>query len=523
MMERVVPPASSYTQPVLAWELFKDPARAGMLGVAGLLLLSFGEHTTWKRLDLGPHARLFVMAAAALLVWPFSTVHYNFFFDQGYILDRFLLVGLWALIYVHPLWSAPMLVLLSVMIGQLIYPLTAASWHWPDKRLPFDFLVMFCSFLALRPFFRQHRQAFILLTCTVVGSQYFHAGLNKLLLGPHIWTWATENRLSHIFVGSYLNGGWLRPLPASTILRWEKIISTVDPVLTVATLMVECGAILLLLHPRLLPRILIAAAGLHVGILALTGIFFWKWIAFDLMLALWLSQSWRADGLAGPGPTTSADREKPAATVRQWLTGRGLFSAPTFTLFVILVLVSKPFFRNVPFAWWDTPYINFFEIRGVGQSGTEYVLDSRFFAPYDMVIHQARFYYLDKHGVLGGTYAVAHNYEFARAVENAGPDEMEAIREKFGESPDRDAASASTDAFKLFVSRYVSNAARHGRTQSWLHWFTPPYHFQTWRPLNAYDLQEPLRKVYVQHLEFLDWHGEFRDVGSKRVLDIPLE
>jgi hypothetical protein len=100
---------------------------------------------------------------------------------------------------------------------------------------------------------------------------------------------------------------------------------------------------------------------------------------------------------------------------------------------------------------------------------------------------------------------------------------MKAIREKFGESPDRDAASASTDAFKLFVSRYVSNAARHGRTQSWLHWFRPPYHFQTWRPLNAYDLQEPLRKVYVQHLEFLDWHGEFRDVGSKRVLDIPLE
>ena len=370
LMQSIIPPPDAYARPVLAWELLKDPTRFTILAVTGLLLLFFRQHASWTRLDLGPHARLFVMAAAALLVWPFSTVGYNFFFDQGYILDRFILLGLWALVYVHPYWSVPMLVLLSTIIGQLMYPLTDASWHWPDKRLPFDFLVMFCSFLALRPFFRRHRQPFILLTCTVVGSQYFHAGLNKMLLGPHLWTWAAENRLSHIFIGAHLNGGWLRPLSPATIHLLANMISTVDPVLAVVTLITECGAILLLLHPRLFPRILVAAAGLHVGILALTGIFFWKWILFDLMLAFWLPRSWLAD-VGIETPTTPTNRETRAVLVRQWLRGRGLFSARTFALFVILVLVSKPFLRNVPFAWWDTPYVTFFEIRGVGQSGRE--------------------------------------------------------------------------------------------------------------------------------------------------------
>ena len=124
---------------------------------------------------------------------------------------------------------------------------------------------------------------------------------------------------------------------------------------------------------------------------------------------------------------------------------------------------------------------------------------------------------------MGGTFAVAHDYEFARAVETAVPGDMEAIRDKFGESPDPEVASASTAAFKLFVSRYVHNVAHHGGTQPWLHWLAPPYHFQTWRPPNAYRSQEPLREVYVQHLEFLDWQSEFRVVGNERVLDISLE
>jgi hypothetical protein len=516
-------PAASYERPVLSWELVTDPTRGTFLGVGCLLLLLFHEQARWNALDLGRHARLFIMAATALLVWPFSTVDYNFYFDQAYVVDRVILVVLWALMYVHPFFAMPMLGVLSMLIGQLLYPLTDAWWHWPDKRLPLDFLMMFCSFLVMRPFFRQHRQAFILLTCTVVGSQYFHAGLNKMLLGPHPWTWVTENRLSHIFVGAHLNGGWLRSLSPSLIQQLADRLSTVDPALTAFTLVVECVTILLLLHRRLLSWILIAAVALHVGILSLTGIFFWKWIVFDLMLALWLSKSWRADDFGGTDPPAVAGDTTRRQRLRHWFAGGGLFSAQTFVLFVFLVLASKPFFRNVSFAWWDTPYINYFEIRGIGRSGAEYVLDSRFFSPYDMVIHQARFYYLKKGGMMGGTYAVAHNYEFARAVERATPDDMTAIRSQFGESADPQLASASTDAFRLFVSQYLKNATRHGRKQWRLNWFAPPYHFQTTRPPNAYDLQEPLRKVYVQHLEFLNWDGELRNVGSERVLEIPLD
>jgi hypothetical protein len=515
-------PRSAYAQPVLTWELIRDPGRRTILGACCLLLLLLRGHASWKSLDLGRHARLFVMGAAALLVWPFSTLDYNFFFDQGYIVDRFILVGLWALIYLHPFFVVPVLIVLSMMIGQLLHPLPEGWWHWPDKKLPFDFLIMFCAFLATRAFFRRHRDVFVLLTCTVVASQYFHAALNKILLGPYPWTWATENHLSHIFVGAHVNGGWLRQLSPTAIHRVSEVLSALDPALAAATLMVEGGAILLLLRRRLLPWILIAEMALHVGILSLTGIFFWKWILFDLMLALWLWRSWPVDDVVSSGPPTVPHDGTRTGSSRQWFHGRGLFSAHGFAVFVILVLGSKLSFRNVPFAWWDTPYINFFEIRGIGQSGTEYVLDSRFFSPYDMLVHQARFHYLKQSGVVGGTFAVAHDYEFARAVETAAPDDMDALRNRFGVRADPAWAASSTDAFTVFVSQYVTNVTRHGGKHWWLNWFAPPYHFQTSRPENAYDLQEPLRHVYVQHREFLDWQGALHDVGSERVLEIPM-
>lgn len=515
-------PIGSYERPVLTWELIADPGRRTTLGVGCLLLLSVHDRASWKNLDLGRHARWFIMAAAALLVWPCSTLDYNFFFDQGYVIDRLVLVGIWALIYVHPFFVAPLLVVLVMSFGQLMYPLPGASWHWPDKKLPLDFLTMFLVFLATRVFFRQHRQAFVLLTCTVVASQYFHAGVNKMLLGPTLWTWATDNHLSHILVGAHVNGGWLRHLSPAAVHQLAGALSAVDPALAAGTLMVECGAILLLLDRKLLPWILVAQAGLHTGIVLLTGIFFWKWILFDLMLALWLCSSWRADDAAGAGLATLPGHEMANPSLGQWFLGRGLFSARTFALFVTLVLASPFSLQNVSFAWWDTPYINFFEIRGIGRSGTEYVLDSRFFSPYDILVHQARFSYLKRGPTIGGTFAVAHDYEFARAVDTATPGEIGAIRQRFGVNASPHFASASTDAFTLFVSRYVNNAMRHGRKHWRLHRIAPPYHFQTSRASNAYALQEPLRHIYVQHREFLDWQGELYDVGNERVLDIPL-
>ena len=124
------------------------------------------------------------------------------------------------------------------MASQLHYPLPEAGWLWADKRILFDALILFDAFLIIGIFRRVTTFLYLYCLLCLTSAIYFFAGLAKLTLGPHYLSWLLENKLSNLFLSSYLYG-WFGFLNQDTIIAITKTVSLFDAAFAAATLAIE--------------------------------------------------------------------------------------------------------------------------------------------------------------------------------------------------------------------------------------------------------------------------------------------
>lgn len=495
----------AYERATLLPALLADPSVVAFAVVhLGAVLLgrrAFG----WEALDTRRCTRWFVFLVAGIFAWTYSAGAPNPYFDQAYGVDRVVLLLLWGLVWLHPGFVGPFLVLFLAIALQGYHPLPEAGWMWPDKRLPLDALILFEAVWAVRSAWgRWARPAlFPLLVLCLTGGYYGHAGLNKLLLGPQWLTWPLENDVSNLFVSSYVHGGWLESWGEERVLGLAQALQTVHVPLALGVLAIELSGLAILVSWRAARVALALFVVLHAGILVASGIFFWKWILFDLALLAYLA-SWRTT-LAPAVAAASRDR----AWFGSWATIVGTF----------LVLTSPLHFQNVSFAWFDTRLTNFYLFTGEGVSGRAYPIHPRFFAPYDLIVQQSRFYYSTDDDVLVGTYGTTLRYEVLRALQRAGPDDVPELRRRLGQNHYDPEKTAKLEAF---LRRSLSRG-HDGRTPgAWFESLAPPFHFRCSVPENAYSFQEPLRAVRVDLVETL-YDGRSLTVTRRQpVLDLRL-
>jgi hypothetical protein len=480
-------PESAYFEPVLA----VAAARHGGLVILTLLpfLVAFVERRDlrWQDIDPNRRTRWLIWGIAGIFAWAYSTYAVNLYFDQPHAVDRILLVGLWIALWFHPIAIVPFLSMVMLIVTQQHAPLPEGPWTWPDKRLPLDLLLSFESFLIVRVWLRDRIKPFVLpftLLC-VTGTLYGHAAVNKALLGPHLAWWVTHNDLANLFVSSHVQGGWLREAGDRTIISIGQLLHAVKLPLAAMTFLVELSGFALVIRWNA-TRILLAGFILfHTGIVLSSGIFFWKWMITDALL-LWYFVMLHRDARNGAG---EAARQRVG------------FFTPRMTQLALAVMATAPLYFNlVPFAWFDTRLVNFFEIYGVANSGKRYRLDGRFFAPYDIHVQQSRHYPLLDGSVLVGTYGVTFDPRIAVALETAKPSDLPELRRRYGQrwtSPEIGAVYVD------FIRRYVVNAQRRGGRRSILSGLAPPYHFRTTPPRDTYDFLEPLTSVEIEFREFL--------------------
>ena len=178
------------------------------------------------------------------------------------------------------------------------------------------------------------------------------------------------------------------------------------------------------------------------------------------------------------------------------------------------------FFNNISFAWWDSRLINYYEVRGVGESGEVYTLHPRFYAPYDMLLQQSRFYYLFPHKVLAGTYGTGQSFELMKELQTATAEDVLRLRERYGHPSYNQQWS---EHFVDFLGRSTANASRRGsKSVPPLTLLAPPFHFQSSVPPDAYDFDEPLVAVRVEFVEFLYEGDEIRELTRDQVLTLAL-
>jgi hypothetical protein len=468
----------SYREPSLVTGMLEStrlmiPLLLGAL--AGLLLR---RELAWKTLDPSQATRWLVTAVALVLAVTVATLDYNAWYGRVWPFDRLALVALAGLLAVHPGFTFPLLALLLVFLGQIAEPLPDADWHWPDKRLPIDFLILFVAFLCTRILTRAGLAVLIAAALILVGGAYSHAAVSKLEIGPRLWSWPLENSTSNIMVSAYLNGGWLRPLGDQRVVSFAGFLARLDPIVGVLTVLAELGGFLILVSPRLTRLLFAAWVSLHAVILLTTGIFFWKWILFDIGCALWLTRLARA-------PET-----QPAVA--------GAFARTTAIFGVLAMAITPRLYRNVDFAWFDTRLAGWFELTGVGASGQSYRIDPRYFAPYDITFQQSRFHYLRDGTALVGTYGVAHSHAIFSSLEGATARDVAAIDARLGR---RLGNPRAADRWTEFVRAWFRASAARGARHVVPRWLSPPFHFQSFAAPNTYGGQEPLRELRVEYLE----------------------
>ncbi len=491
-------PRSLYEEGSIVLGLLRHEPTLVLLLVGVLPLIVFRKRISWELIDVSMRMRNFVWIVAAVMGVNFILSDYNYYYDHSFLFDRAVLGVLLLLIRVHPGFLFPFLVTLMAFALQIHHPLPEAMWNWPDKRMPTHLLIALVWFVYLRIFVRTDSRLPLILGLVVAGSTYAHAGLSKIAIGPELTTWLLENPTSNIFVSAYQNGNWLGHLSESQVVTVAGILGKVDVLNNAFTLIAELGAALVLLDRRVARLFLAACILLHLGILATTGIFFWKWIIIDAAMIWYAGTLWKW-GL--PDPTVS----------KAYAAG--------LTALTIAFAVSHFKTTGVLFAWWDTRHCQFFSYEVETEDGERSRLDPRYFAPYDIMFVQSRFYYVLPWPVLPGTFGVTHRYPVFEALETAEIEDLPGIYERYAIRfflPDR------RYDFGRFIQRYVTAAMRRPQKERLPKWLSMPYHFQTSFPPDDYTGEAKIETVHVYFEEHFYDGEQIHDLRRVEVMTIPI-
>ncbi len=331
---------------------------------------------TWINFSHEKHIKTFVLLVALIYAWKFAFYDYNFYYNASHLDLRLGLITLFLLSFWRPAFLLPFATVSLLIIHQLDFPLGNVSIT--DKRIVLDILILFLSFTMFNINKRIIRlDLFIVLLLVLHASNYVIPAITKLNLGPHYYEYIKYNKISNLFIGSYMFG-WLNFLDKEIIVNFHNIISKLNPVLAFCAILVQGSAIFLLRKKKITLMLLLSFEGLHLGIFLFSGIFFWKWIWVNILIFCLLRKLSQIEHI---------------------------FSIRTTCLSIILISISPFIFKPFALGWWDLGLGWNFEFEVITEGGDELTLNRTFFSPYDIIFAQKRFNYLHDNKTLSGTYA----------------------------------------------------------------------------------------------------------------------
>jgi hypothetical protein len=233
-----------------------------------------------------------------------------------------------------------------------------------------------------------------------------------------------------LMLGAYANG-WLSSVDAPTMARAAELLGRVVLPLMLVTLVLECGALVMLWRRWSLVGFFVLATLFHIGVFAMTGIAFWKWVMADAFLLVYLLRGERLARVT-------------------------FFTPARFALSVAAIVASPLWMRAENLTWYDTPLTYSLRYEGVDARGVTYALPAGFFRPFSDAIVLGTFASVSPYVQLTRGMGVTSDRRLAEALVTArSPDEIFALEATFG-SVRRD--SMAVIAFDDFVSRTAARA-----------------------------------------------------------------
>lgn len=484
---------AAYTKPVLAFQAMAVPkALVALLFAIGVSVALLLRKLSWRDDELGK-LRVIFASSALVLAWSYGLYPYNHYLGQAHLLDRALVVGLAVLVVRHPAFFPPFVWALVVVLGQFKQPL---GYSWTDIDLVVDASSILVGALVLRALGLMRAQGVVFALLVLIGAQYFDAARLKHVISPTGFEWALENDIANLWVSSHLNG-WLPDLSADTVLAIARFVSSVAVPLQLATLVLEAAPLVMLFSRRLTIVVLLALVAMHLGILAASGIFFWKWAVLCCAVALALYRFGR-----------------------DWLQPRwmALVVAP------LIFMGGKWADVGNGLAWWDTRISQYHQLWAVTDDGQRFRLDEHDLAPYDKTIAQDRFFYLhDEPNYTRTLGAATGGYRQYRTIQDAASVErVEQLIERAKGKYDEKRAKR----FDRFVRDFLRsrNARKDDLLVRFLAFISPPMHIGHRAP-SPQRLPRDKKVVQVDVVFREVWFDgkALHDLGEKTVREIALK
>lgn len=337
--------------------------------------------------------RLIVFACALLLAWELTGYDYNYYLDHAFYLDRSVLLLLAILLLRFPLLTPLFVAFAYVYRSQFNYPVDGFPLY--DKRLLFDLLILFTAHVYARLYFSRFKTSYLFLALCVLASGYFAGGFIKILLSPHGYEWLWNNDPADLFYNS-CQRGWLASCSEGTVEALGNFFSRYGKLFQTLAFIIELSALFLLHSRRTGIVILCSLLAMHGGIFILAGIFFWKWMAIDLVL---LFCYFYKKGL--------------------WV--NGLFRPHLYRTSLVVICLSFAWLQPIPFGWHDTPANQYFTYEVEDDAGMVYRLGKNEMNPYHQWFQIDRFLFLVNKPCLPLTgFGYTYKYSVAKAIKQAG-------------------------------------------------------------------------------------------------------
>lgn len=453
---------NSYFRESISLELIKDYRLVLIFLIINIYLVINFRKLSWAESRLDRAVRIFIFIVSITLAWGFSTYDFNLYFNQSHNFDRVLLLILPFLILIHPLFLAPFIVLSIAVAAQFELPMHLFSWT--DKKVLYYALILFNTYLYSKLLFKKDYKVYVILLLILIGCNYFYAAVAKIIIN-----WPLRNELQNLFVSSYING-WLGYMDSDKILGLAAVMRKFNFVLLLATFIIELSALILLRSRTTCIVILVSFTLLHAAIFLSSGIFFWKWIVFDLAAVILVM------GLTGDDKSF-------------------VFNKTTLLLSIFFMIISIPFFKPTRLGWYDTNLSNIYVFEATGESGEKYRLHTNFFSPYDFPFTQNRFYFLSRGNLLVRTYGSTEDYEIAEGLKKVSTlKELAALETSKGKNyydPKK------IRIFEKFLKNYFRNLNSRGSKEILLSKFAAPKHKLTFPRDGNYDLNDKVGKIDV--------------------------
>ena len=483
--------------------------------VIWLVLPTSRHRLTWHGIDCIGGLRWPIFAMGATLAWNYAGHPYNYYFDQSHCWDRWLLILLLLGMLRSPLLIPVFALELLVSRAQFSHPINAITTIGDELPIRVLGMVAGCAlwngllgglesvragkrftFLnerRLPPLIRTDSLVYSILC--LIASYYAFAGLAKLLLGASLTDWMRFSHMENLFVASYLNG-WLNHLPEARILEVADSIRSISVPISVVTVLVEMSMALILLRQRGTALLLGAISSLHIGIVFMTGIIFWKWVVVDVSILVWLWLRRNDD------------------EIRRMYTGwRFVASLP---LMAVIMLVSHGNY----FTWWNTKWIKVYEFEARDDAGNVYLVDYADFSPYVLFdIYQRRAPLVETY-IYGGSL----NQQLMRRLEEldrAGLAHLLSSAAESGEGPAQEREKRTIGAFMKRYFKHRNNRPARGVSAFALP--PPAMHNRHLSAPNLYRDQAPIVGLQLRFIEFFYSGSELHQMRNEIVhtIEIP--